>query len=281
MIAGFGGELISHAYVEHLMERLSESDGLDRAAHRTYTPRVPELDRNRDTQFERQLVRWWRHTARTLGPASGARAILDVAIVPLLELLGHERPIAQPEPYGLRSALPASNGVLLAVPWSTAPASIWRDAIRHGLSDHVAWAIICNGRSLRIVDCTRAWARSAIEFDFDRLTASPKGIAALRLLTNAAAMSGRHSPSLLSHVIASDAHASGVCRSLGDGVLAALPRLAGALSDGSTLSRCRDDAFDQALTVVYRILFLLFAEARARWCRCGMTSIGAPTRSTR
>ena len=67
--------------------------------------------------------------------------------------------------------------------------------------------------------------------------------------------------SLRASVAASDAHAARVCSSLGDGVLAALPRLASALTPGAS-TRHAAATFDQALTVVYRILFLLFAEAR-------------------
>src|SRR5687767_7014303 len=36
------------------------------------------------------LVRWWRRVTRTLGPASGARSVLDVAVLPLLDLLEYE-----------------------------------------------------------------------------------------------------------------------------------------------------------------------------------------------
>src|SRR4029079_1907502 len=53
------------------------------------------------------------------------------------------------------------------------------------------------------------------------------------------------------------------CASLSDGVLDALPQLASALATGKTGHRSRASAFDQALTLVYRSLFLLFAEARA------------------
>ena len=81
MIAGFGGGLISHAYLE---ERV-----------------LPAIDRARVAAFERRLVRWWQRTSRSLGPASSTRAIFDVAVVPLLELLGHDRPAGAPAADGL------------------------------------------------------------------------------------------------------------------------------------------------------------------------------------
>ena len=71
-------------------------------------------------------------------------------------------------------------------------------------------------------------------------------------------------------VDASERHASGVCRSLRDGVLAASADVLGALIGRAVRGPANDagipngsrDAFEQALTIVYRLLFLLFAEAR-------------------
>jgi hypothetical protein len=151
----------------------------------------------------------------------------------------------------------------LVLPWAWPPASAWRDAIRWGLSTGAEWALITNGRSLRIADCTRSWTRAGIEFDFDRLLLSPGGAAALWALVNARAMSGGTPRTLRSRVMDSDAHASRVCQSLSDGVLAALPLLAASLEPGRSPHRGRVIAFNQSLTIVYRVLFLLFAEAHA------------------
>jgi hypothetical protein len=240
VIAGFGGELISHAYLEQLL--------------------LSSIDDGRLKVFDRAIVRWWRHVARTIGPASSARAIHDTAVVPLLQLLEHRRPDAAPGVVGIEGTIAGSNASLLSVPWSISPRLIWRDAVRHGSAAGVSWALICNGRSLRIVDCTRPWTKSGIEFDFAPLTLSPNGIAALWLLASAPSLAERGSTSLHARIRDSDAHASAVCRSLGEGVIAALPKLAAALTrDGGRSA----DAFDQALTVIYRILFLLFAESRS------------------
>jgi hypothetical protein len=241
VIAGFGGELISHAFLEQLL---------------------PGTDRERLASFERRVLRWWKTVGRSLGPASSARAVHDVAALPLLELLEHARPVAIGDPLGVGAALQHADGVLLSVPWTMTPAAVWRDAVRRGIDHGASWALICNGRSLRIVDCRRSWSRAGIEFQFERLTISPAGIAALWMLAGAPAFGRTGHRSLPALVAASDAHASQVCRSLSDGVLAALPRLAEALAG----KRGRPDSrssFDQALTLIYRILFLLFAEARA------------------
>jgi len=245
MIAGFGGELISHAFVEQQLA----------------TEQFTTSDRTHRTAFERRLLRWWRNVQRTLGPASSARTVHDVAALPLIELLEHRAPVAFANPLGVGAALPHSGGVLLSLPWIATPGAVSREALRLGIDEGAAWALVCNGRSLRIVDCRRPWSRAAIEFDFERLTISPAGIAALWTLARASVVSAAGPQSLSTLVAASDAHASGVCRSLSDGVLAALPKLAASLE--RTSRTAAPSSFDQALTLIYRILFLLFAEARA------------------
>ena len=196
--------------------------------------------------FERHLVRWWQLASRSLGPASSPRAIFDAAVVPLLELLGHDCPAAAPVADGLIASLPPGS-VLVTIPWSEPTSHAWRRAVGSGLASQARWAIICNGRSLRIVDCARSWTRAAIEFDFDTLMTGPKGIAALWAVARAAALQGAASPTLRDLLVESDAHASHVCRSLGDGVLSALPALTMALARKPQRAADRSVAFEQAL----------------------------------
>ncbi len=245
MIAGFGGELISHAFVEQ---------HLDQRRHAADYEILPS--------FEIRLVRWWKTVARTLGPASSARSVHDVATLPLLKLLGHSGAVPFNDPLGIGAVFSGADSIWLSVPWTSAPASIWRDAVRRGIDHGATWVLICNGHSLRITDCRRSWSSAGIEFEFSRLTLSPAGIASLWLLARAAAFDVRQRHTLPSLVAASDAFAVDVCRSLSDGVLDALPRLADALI-GTRRPTTSKTAFDQALTLIYRILFLLFAEARA------------------
>jgi hypothetical protein len=238
VIAGFGGDLVSHSYAEHeLLPHAAAASDL----------RV----------FERQFARWWRQASRTLGPASSARAVLDAAVLPLVSLLGHRRPAMTAHPLGMSGTLDRTGISLLVLPWSAPLRTAALAAARVGLAAGAEWAMASNGRSLSIIDCTRTWTRARIEFDFDRLLATPKGVAVLWLLA-------RDRATLRGYVEASDAHASRVCGALGDGVLAALPRLATALTGRRKPHPAwpLGGAFDQALTLIYRILFLLFAEAR-------------------
>ena len=240
MIAGVGGDLISRAFVEQELLPGAMTD-------------------EQLAAFERQLCRWWRRVERSLGPASSARSVHDIAVVPLLELLGHDRPMVAPHSVGLLGSIRASNAVVITLPWLSSLRPAWRGAAL-GVAAGADWAIVSNGHALAVVDCTRTWTRHGIEFNLDLFVSNAKAVAALWLLCHARSLSGTGPGSLREVIRQSDAHAARVCNSLGDGVLHALPRLASSLADGT--SHHPEAALDQALTVLYRVLFLLFAEAR-------------------
>lgn len=240
MIAGFGGDLISHSFVEEeLLPQIARDDRL--------------------VSFERLFVRWWRRVDAALGPASSARSVHDVAVAPLLQLLGHDRPAVAPHALGYCGPIANSRVSCLSLAWSVPVANSWR-AAPIGRGSPAPWTLVSNGRTLRIIDGSRTWARKGIEFDLGAAASSPKTIAVLWQLAQARSLSADDGWSLRSIVDKSDAHAIRVCGSLGNGVLDALPRLASALADGGKARVT--PALDQSLTVLYRILFLLFAEAR-------------------
>lgn len=249
MVPGFGGHLVSQSYVEQqLLPALIESEHAGAI-----------------TGFSRDLSRWWRQVARSIGPASSARAVFDVAVGPLLSVLGHGPPSLASFTWGLAGAAGGQPRVaVIVLPWASRLDGRWRDALRGGIAAGAPWAFVSNGHSLRIVDCTRPWTRLSIDFSFPASVHDPRGPAALWALGRADAF-----VSLPAIVANSDQHAAQVCRSLGNGVLDALPQLAAALDAGGRARRrvngravTAKAAFEQALTVVYRVLFLLFAEAR-------------------
>ena len=122
-----------------------------------------------------------------------------------------------------------------------------------------------------------AYARRYLDFDLDRTLDDSRSIVALWRTARAAAPCGAAADPASLHAIvaASDRHAATVCRSLREGVLSASRDVIVALAVRGRrpmvlahASRSGDatalhDSFEQALTIVYRILFLLFAEARA------------------
>lgn len=246
MIPGVSGPLLSHVYLEQHV--------------------LPSLNLAASAAIERQILRWWRSVTRSLGPAAGARQVFDIATAPLLDSLGYAVPAMRP--LGDRLVGLAAGGghtpiLVIALPWAAAVDAAWRDAVRGGTSAEAQWALVSNGRSLQVVDCGRPWARHAVHFDFPSLLGDPRGARVLWELAGVRATVDDTGPhGLRTRIEASSRHAAGVCHALGDGVLAALPALAAALAPGRGRARPGARPYDQALTVVYRVLFLLFAEAR-------------------
>jgi Type I restriction-modification system methyltransferase subunit len=141
---------------------------------------------------------------------------------------------------------------------------------------------VFNGFQLRIVDANRLYARRHLEIDLDLALDNPGAFAVLLHLFGASALGSEPGDprSLHALVSESDRHAAGVCRSLREGVLGASVEILRALVAGrvrrtahataqpggdgrANTSVVVADSFEQALTIVYRMLFLLFAEARA------------------
>ena len=243
MIAGLSGHLLSHAYLEQHV--------------------VPALDRSAVAAFEKQAPRWWRAVTRTIGPSAAARQVFEVATTPLLDALGYPVPVMR-QVGEIMAGVSQRHGerptLVIALPWTAVVDSAWRDAVRGGAGSDAEWALVTNGRSLQVIDCRRPWTRHALQVDFATLLVQPNGAPLLWTLAGSHALTAGGPQALRSRVDASNQHDARVCHSLGDGVLAALPALTSALAKGRAAGGRQP--YDQALTVVYRVLFLLFAEAR-------------------
>src|SRR5438034_164266 len=250
MLPGFGGHLVSEFFLESRLAANEEAFELARA------------DRVR-----RRLVHW-RHGCRALGPASSVRTVFDAAAAPLVEALGFDPPsnVEQPDPMlAAASARCGSQHVaLLVAPWGERLDPLWRAAVTLAIRRAAAWCLLFNGTHLRVVDAGRLYARRFVEFDIDLAIEDDRTFSAFWWLTRAERFERALDGLTPLHAIveASEHHASGVCRSLRAGVLAASTDVLGAL----VARRSRvpaGDSFEQALTIVYRLLFLLFAEARS------------------
>lgn len=227
-------------------------------------------------------LRAWRAERQLLGPASSLRAIVDVSAVPLLVALGfsalREHGRTNNVAYLTAADLQAPLAVLVTG-WSEPLAPLSAPAVRFALAQRAAWCLLFNGTHLRLV-AARSSSRRFFEFDLDAVADEPRTADALWVLLNRAALSreaGAHS--LKSLVDGSDKHAASVSTSLRAGVLEASEQLLGALlsnagrrtgrpaatsrESGQAKPGSLDDGFGQALTIVYRLLFLLFAEARS------------------
>ncbi len=175
----------------------------------------------------------------------------------------------------LRDAAAGSRpAALLVTSWGEALDPLWRPAVIEAQRRGARWCALFDGRRLRIVDAGRVFARRYLEFDLDLAIDEPLCFDALRRTAGAPAIGADAVSrwSLDALVTASDRHAVGVCQSLQHGVLEASRDVLEALvANRRTLKRhveptggaSIDDCFEQALTIVYRMLFLFFAEARA------------------
>jgi len=243
MIAGVRGRLVSASFARDVLPTL------------TGFADVPP-------HVSTQLRRWAARLEATLGPASSVRAITDTALVPLLELLGFGQ--VGRDDVAAASTLRLSAGGThvssVAIEWSAPLDRGWRSAVLSAIGADARWCFCCNGRALRLVDARRTWSRAYLEFDLFALGHERDAQTVLWALARAEAMTGA-SPVLDRAIELSDRHGLVVCKALGTGVLDALDTLVVALSS-RWHRRAPALLFEQSLTVVYRVLFLLFAEAR-------------------
>lgn len=196
-----------------------------------------------------------------LGPASSARQVFDLLLEPLLATSGAMLAIVQSSAAFVVSTAPA--GMPAAI---TAAAAGWNGdlrQLRHATARHAPagrWWIGTNGITIRILDVGRAYSHRAIDIDVERAAGEDAALAAIaRLLEFDAAAP---LPALTALVEASERHRADVGRSLQAGVESALIGLVGGFAGRTRRAGTLEAALADALTVVYRLLFLLFAEAR-------------------
>jgi len=253
VIAGLTGSLLSHEALTTMRSPCVEIDG----------------------GLARAIRAWHAGIAKQLGPASSARAVFDRLAAPLFARMGFcVVPIGDRAGACLHAQLETENriaAVLVVTDWGRDPSAVWRDAVRLGIGHTVSWCLCVTGPVLRIVDATRTYSRRYAEFDLDVAIPDPVSFSTLLRLIHAGAFAT--SPTALDlAVTASEQFRAEVRASLQDGVFDALRSLLSAFARarGSRRQAPDDALLDESLIVVYRVLFLLFAEARGlvpRWHR--------------
>lgn len=207
-----------------------------------------------------RLPRWWRQLQTLVGPATPPRVLFDAGLRPLLEPLGHAWSDAAAHPQGFSALLhaPDSAGTPVALvwcsPWQTGLSRATRAALTAGLGLQVPWACVFTGTELAVIDVTRPWSRRALRLPLSLLPDDPRTQHLLCSLLSPLGLTR----TLRTLTDASDAYGAAVCASLGDRVLEAIDLLLAHWPAASA----SPDAVGQALTVIYRVLFLYFAEAR-------------------
>jgi hypothetical protein len=250
MIAGFAGQLVSEGFLEQQIRLAGAPDASLTSA--------------------RRRLGLWRAACSALGPASSVRAIHESAGCPLLAILGLGSPRNESRDAGTFAVTARGSGhpvTFLTTAWGERLDPRWRPAVTQAMGRGTPWCLVFNGTHLRIVDARRLFARRYAEFDLALAADDERAFQAFLLVVGAATSlqrPGHPATDLEAMVDASRRESSAVCRSLKDGVLTASAEVLAALLGGS---RRRSDvsvenAFEQSLTIVYRIVFLLFAEAR-------------------
>jgi N-6 DNA Methylase len=251
MLPGFGGHLISEAFLEsHL-----GSQAAGAAA---------------SSNVIRARLDGWRRQTRMLGPATTVRALLEMSATPLFDALGFGAAwrIDVIDDRAAAALLTCGDRPLTLVvgPWGEPLERLWRPAVTHAVGNGADWCLLFNGTHLRIVDAVRLYWQRHVEFDLELALDDERTFSALCCVASADRFTADQAPDALRVIVAaSERHGVAVCRSLKDGVLAASAAVLDALVGGRRITRGGEDkidAFEQALTIVYRLLFLLFAEAR-------------------
>jgi hypothetical protein len=274
MIPGLTGSLLSE-------------DALEQVVPDALRGLLGEADR---AKARRRLRVWHTPLRSLLGPASSARTIFDRLAVPLFSHLGYRArcdgtvPATSSEksPARMLQALLECQGrvvaALLVTGWDQDAATAWRDSVRHGIGQGVRWCFCLTGPSLRISDSMRTYSRRYVEFDLETAVEHEHTFAIMWGLLRSSAMIGtgaNPTPLLDRAVDISEEHRASVRTSLRIGVEDALCQLNLAFqhavqgrSRSRAAGRSSPSTLNEALIVIYRVLFLLFAEARGlvpRW----------------
>jgi len=249
MLSGMSGSLVSHHFAERIL-------------HEEFAGRLGEASLGAAHQ---RLTRWLHSTSTQLGPASSVRSIWDVGAAPLAEHLGFVVGSPSGESDGTQHAILHATGgrlVLFAATWDVPLDSLWRRAVRSGIGLNAPWVFCTNGREWRLVDTQRTYSRAYIQFDLQQTIACwPTFRVFWGVFRDEAFREAAGGPPLVIQIIQSSArHGQAVSRSLRFGVIDAVQHLLGALNKCGRHELSR--LLDESLTVVYRLLFLMFAESR-------------------
>lgn len=238
MIAGLRGSLLSH-------------DALLEAARCPGHAHEPP---------QRSLLRWSAEIVRDGGPAWPARTVFDRIAVPFSRALGLDLLPMRGDAGSCRAVgrIDGTTAVVAAAfAWGQDPGLTWRESVLTGIGAGTRWCYCFSGPTLRIYDAHRTHARRFAEIDLPILCSDPDTLRILwPLLSNASALDEA--------VRRSDQHRAAVRESLQFGVHDALIQLTQAFAAASRRRGAPSPSrlLDESLVVIYRILFLLFAEAR-------------------
>ena len=204
------------------------------------------------TERRRQtFVAWWTDVERHCGPATGLRALFDRVAMPLAALLGFRAYDAEFEERQatVRLVSPQGPAQLVLAPWATRPSRVWR-GLRQ--ADESTWCVLVAPPFVSIADLRGHALRRSVDF---RLPEALDSRSFPAFVTACAAGAS------LDALVRDGAKFQDAVR---DDLQAGVVQALGAIQPVLSSRTSRDaDGFSEALTIVYRVLFLLFAESRA------------------
>lgn len=253
MIPALRGSLLSHDALQGMPPALREC-----------------IDARRAASARAEIRRWLPAAMAQMGPASSARAVFDRIAAPMALVLGLRTTLTGGDAgASIRAVLEARGAAvaaLLVTGWGRDAGADWRETVHHGIGSGLRWCFCVNGAALRIVDARRTYTRRFAEFDLAGAVADPVAFELLWGLLGGDGFANGGAPLLEKAVALSEQHRAAVRASLQQGVHEALSHLLRAFAAAArTAARpaiAGGVAFDESLTVIYRVLFLLFAEAR-------------------
>jgi len=212
-----------------------------------------------DLRVQPQWERWWREVAHTCGPATGVRTLFDVAAMPLFGRLGfrarHPRFLHGSATATLHT--PGGRPIALIVrPWSARPSTLWREATSAARDIGADWCCVFAPPTLSIIPASGHAQRRSLDFTWPAAV-EPASLPAFLSLATASSFDARALDHWLGAAVSEQAR---VRADLQHGVMTALTTFTRLLAQ-TARGRTRPPA-DEALTLIYRILFLLFAESR-------------------
>jgi Eco57I restriction-modification methylase len=218
--------------------------------------------------LERQWRRfrgWWDRVEATCGPATGIRALFDLAAMPLAGLLGFRARHAQFDrsSAAVRLETPGATTVGMMVrPWAARPSTAWRDVTALAREFNVRWTFVVAPPFLSVVPSQAGGIRRSVDFRFPDVL-DVRSFARFHAICRASSLEATSDDAtcpLDALTAAGVTFQDRVRTDLQDGVVRALAALGPALDRRA--SRTPEAGFNEALTLVYRVLFLLFAESR-------------------
>lgn len=251
LVPGISGTLMPEQYLaRRVAHDIRHLEGTDEAPQRA----------------ARHLTGWWRTASARCGPASPLRVIFDALAMPLFGILGFRAHDAAFHGATCRATLttPGGSAVALVITcWAARPSSRWADVADHAHRIGAPWGIVLAPPFLSLLPTEGHASRRSLDFELPTVLATGGAEYLLSLLrASRFDASDGAGNSVLARVVArADNYRTEVKTDLQAGVAAALTTLVPAVRGVSRSAR--DTApVDQALTIVYRVLFLLFAESR-------------------